>query len=220
MKRAWVALWGFLLVVGIAVAADAQTPPDQVAREAIDKIIRLIKAHRDEYARDHKKLYDMVDREVLQYFDFKAMGRSVLGRYWREANEQQREQFTKEFRDLLVRTYATALLKYTNEEVKFLPYRAPAPEDKTASVRTEVIQPGGPSIQINYSFYRSDQGWKVYDVAIEGVSLVTNYRGAYAEKVRTQGLDPLIASIAEANRKGQVDPNAIAAPKPKQGEKR
>jgi phospholipid transport system substrate-binding protein len=209
MKRALAAMSGLLLVVGVAFA-DVP-PPDRVAREAIDKIIQLIKTHRDEYARDHKKLYDMVEREVLPYFDFRAMSRSVLGRYWREANEQQRERFTREFRDLLVRTYATALLKYTNEQVKFLPFRA-SPEDKTALVRTEVIQAGGgPNIAIHYSFYRSEPGWKVYDVAIEGVSLVTNYRGAYAEKVRTQGLDALIASIADANRRGQADPNAPAA---------
>lgn len=217
MKRALVALSGLLLVVGVAVANVA--PPDQVAREASDKIIKLIKANRDTYARDHKKLYEMVDREILPYFDFRAMSRAVLGRHWREASEEQRERFTKEFRDLLVRTYATALLKYTNEEIKFLPFRAPAADEKTALVKTEVVQPGGPSIPIHYSFYRTDQGWKVYDVAIEGVSLVTNYRGTYAEKVRTQGLDALIASIADANRRGQVDPNA-PAPGGQQGAKR
>lgn len=207
MKRAFVALFGLLL--SFTVAAADVTPPDQIARTAIDKIIQLIKSHKDEYARDHKKLYEMVDREVLQYFDFRAMSRAVLGRYWREASEDQRERFTKEFRDLLVRTYATALLKYTNEEVRFLPFRPT--DEKTALVRTEIIQAGGgPNIPIHYSFFRSEQGWKVYDVAIEGVSLVTNYRGTYAEKARTQGLDALIASISDANRRGQVDKTAPA----------
>ena len=194
-----------------ATAADV-TPPDQLVHQVADRILALIKANRDAYAADHSKLYAMVDREVLPYFDFRVMSRSVLGRYWRQASDAQRDRFVKEFRELLVRTYATALLKYTNEEIRYLPMFA-KPEDKTVLVRTEVVQGGGGSnIPLHYSFYRGNDGWKVYDVSIEGVSLVTNYRSTYGEKIRNQGLDALIASLTEDNRRAQTEG---AAPKKK-----
>jgi len=204
MKRLLTAIFA-LLAVGLVQAAGPA--PDQLVKENVARIIELLKANRDTYARDHKKLYAMVYEQVLPHFDFRVMSRSVLGRYWREASEEQRERFVDEFRDLLVRTYATALLKYTNEEVRYLPFRF-NPNDKTAVVKTEVVQQGGPPIPIHYSFYQTESGWKVYDVAIEGVSLVTNYRSTYATKVKTEGLDALIASMAEAKRRGQVDPKA------------
>ena len=207
MRRALVFLLGLFLSVAV-LGADAEAP-DQLVKKVSDRILQLIKTNKDEYAREPRKLYAMVDREVLPYFDFRVMSRSVLTRYWKDASDEQREKFVKEFRDLLVRTYATALLKYTNQELRILPFRA-APEDKTVLVKSEIVQGGGaPNIAMNYSFYRSDEGWKIYDVAIEGVSLVTNYRTAYAEKVRAQGLDALIASLSEANRRGQVDQTVV-----------
>lgn len=195
----WLGVW---LLGGVAHAATA---PDELVRERTGKIIELLKANKDAYARDHKKLYAMVNEQVLPYFDFRAMSRLVLGRYWREASEDQRDRFTREFRDLLVRTYATALLKYTDEQVLYLPFRN-QPGDKTAVVRTEVKPAGGgPNIPIHYSFYLVDSEWKVYDVVIDGVSLVTTYRGSYAEKIRTQGMGALIASMARSERDDQLN---------------
>jgi phospholipid transport system substrate-binding protein len=131
------------------------------------------------------------------------MARSVLALNWRRASDEQRERFVGEFRELLVRTYATALLKYTNEEIRYLPVFA-KPQDKQVLIRTEVVQGGGgANIPLHYSFYRSDSSWKVYDVSIEGVSLVTNYRSTYAEKVRNDGLDALIASLSADNRRAR-----------------
>ncbi|MFL6624302.1 MAG: phospholipid-binding protein MlaC [Sulfurifustaceae bacterium] len=209
MKRALIIV--FTLCLSFAVRA-AETPPDQLVRQVTDRIIQLIKTNRETYARDYQKLYTMVDKEVLPYFDFRVMSRAVLGRYWREANDEQRDRFVKEFRDLLVRTYATALLKYTNQEIRYLPFRS-NPEDKTVLVRTEVVQAeGGENVPINYSLYRSNEGWKAYDVAVGGVSLVTNYQSVYAEKVRSQGIDALIKSLADANRRGQVDQSVVGKP--------
>ena len=217
MKRTLIAFWILLLAVGIAFAekkpADQTKAPDQLVRETAERILPIIKANRDAYTRDNKKLYELVEKQILPYFDFRAMSKSVLGQAWRNATEEQRERFVKEFKELLVRTYATALLKYTDQEIRYLPFRAPGAEDKTVLVRTEVVQKGGPSIPIHYSFFRSDEGWKVYDIAIEGVSLVTNYRSTYAEKIRAQKLDGLIASLAEANRRGEVQPAAAPVKK-------
>lgn len=195
----------FALVLGIATGAlGADVPPDQLVRERTGKIIELLKANKDAYARDHKKLYAMVNEQVLPYFDFRAMSRLVLGKHWREASDDQRNRFTNEFRDLLVRTYATALLKYTNEEVRYLAFRS-SPGEKTTVVKTEVKQAsGGPNIPIHYSFYLTDASWKVFDVTIDGVSLVTTYRGTYAEKIRNEGMDALIASMKKTEKQDAI----------------
>ncbi len=187
------------LVLALPVLAD-DPPPDQIARATTDKIVVLLKENKDTYAKDHKQLYAMVDENVLPHFDFRAMSRTVLGRYWRQASEEQRQRFVNEFRDLLVRTYATALLKYNNEKIVYLPYRT-IPGDRIATVKSEVRRTdGGPPIAINYSFYHTEAGWKVYDVTIEGASLVTTYQSTYAEQVRRDGLDALIASLAKDNQ--------------------
>jgi len=203
MRRALIAFSIFLVSLSTAAAAADATPPDQLVRQVTERVLALIKANRDEYARDHKKLFTAVDTEVLPYFDFGVMSRSVLALNWRRASDEQRERFVKEFRELLVRTYATALLKYTNEEVRYLPVFA-KPEDKQILVRTEVVQGGGgANIPLHYSFYRANDSWKVYDVSIEGVSLVTNYRTTYGEKVRNSGLDALITTLGDENRRAR-----------------
>lgn len=191
----------FLLSMVFTLAAPAaEVAPDQLAREVTDKIVVLLKANKDLYNRDHRKLYAMVDEHVLPNFDFRAMSRTVLGRYWRTADENQRARFTAEFRDLLVRTYATALLKYNDEKIVYLPFKLTS-GDRTAVVKSEVRRTdGGPPIAINYSFYHTDAGWKVYDVTIEGASLVTTYQSTYAERVQREGLDALIAGLARDNK--------------------
>ena len=197
MKRAIIAAL-VLLIAFLALAAD--TSPDQLAREATDKIVVLLKANKDEYSKDHKKLYAMVDEHVLAQFDFRAMSRTVLGRYWREANEDQRTNFSNEFRNLLVRTYGTALLKYNDEEIVYLPFRM-NPEDRTATVKSEVHRKGGgPPVAIQYNFYRTDKGWKAYDVAIEGASLVSTYQSTFAARVQKEGLGALITSLTQDNK--------------------
>lgn len=205
------------MVFALSVLA-AEVAPDLLAREVTDKIVVLLKANKDMYAKDHKKLYAMVDEHVLPNFDFRAMSRTVLGRYWRTASEEQRTRFTAEFRDLLVRTYATALLKYNDEKIVYLAFRL-SPDDRTTTVKSEVRRTdGGPPIAINYSFYRTDAGWKVYDVTIEGASLVTTYQSTYSERVQREGLDALIARLAQDNKaaaEGKTASNGTKANSPK-----
>ena len=211
MRRALtiVLLIAFGTLTSVTATAD-DVPPDKLVHQVADRILDLIKKNRDDYSTDHSKLYAMVDREVLPYFDFRVMSRSVLGRYWRRADDAQRQRFVKEFRELLVRTYATALLKYTDQKIRYLPVFA-KPDDKTVLVRTEVTQSGsGNNIPMNYSFYHSKDGWKVYDVSIEGVSLVTTYRSTYSEKIRNQGLDALIGGLEQDNRRAQAGGSAPA----------
>lgn len=179
-------------------APTAAAAPDAVVRKTTEDIIASLKKNKATYARDMSKLYAMVDERVLPLFDFERMSQWVLGRYWRQASEDQRSRFVQEFRTLLVRTYATALLNYTDQKVVIQPTQKK--NEREAVVKTEVQQgSGAPAVPIQYSFYKSASDWKVFDVTIDGVSLVANYRGTYASKVKQQGIDGLIASIAASN---------------------
>jgi len=185
-------------VLLLPVTGLAAMQPDELVRTTTDKILKLLRTNHKLYEQDSKKLQEMVYAEILPHFDFTAMSTLVLGRHWRDATAPQREQFTNEFRDLLVRTYSTALLKYSDQEIAYLPYRG-RPEDRSTVVSVEIRQQGRGAVPIpmQYSFYNRDNLWKVYDVTIDGISLVTNYRSTYSEKIKNQGLDALIADLAK-----------------------
>ena len=185
-----------LLILGTPAVRAAVTP-EQLVQQTTNQILETIKAHREVYAKHHDKLYQLAEEKVLPYFDFVRMSQWVLGRNWRTASQEQRTRFVTLFRDLLVRTYSTALLQYTDQKIIYLPVNA-APGSTQMLVRTEVQQSGGaPDIPIYYSFYKNRSGdWKVYDVSIDGVSLVTNYRSVYAEKIRREGMDALLDSLS------------------------
>lgn len=189
-----------LVALFLTVPALAETPPEQIVRETTDEILRIVRADKKSFERDHRKLYKLADEKVLPHFDFVRMSQWVLGRHWRDATPEQRGRFVVEFRDLLVRTYSTALLNYTDQEIVVLPV-ARKPGDEEVTVKTEVRQKGGaPNVPIHYTFYKKGDAWKVYDVSIEGVSLVTNYRSVYATKIREEGLEALLVSMAQSNR--------------------
>ena len=124
-----------------------------------------------------------------------------MGKNWRSANAEQRARFVEEFRLLLIRTYSTAMLEYTDEVINMLPFRDDLSR-KRVTVPMEVVQKGGPSIGMSLSLYQNKQDdWKVYDVKIDGISLVTNYRSSFANEIRSGGMDKLIEDLAERNQK-------------------
>ncbi len=198
-------LFACILLLSLAGVARAEVAPDELVRKTADQILTAIKAHREVYAKDYAKLYKMADEKVLPHFDFRRMSQWVLGRSWKDATLEQRDRFTAEFRDLLVGTYSQALLNYNDQEIVYLPVQR-KPDDTEVTVKTEVKQSGGqPNIPIHYSFYRNKDGvWKVYDITIEGVSLVTNYRSVYATKIRDKGMDALIAEITGNNKQKRM----------------
>ncbi len=209
MKRFIAAAMLAFTIVG-ATAVRAEALPDQTAREVTDEIVKLIKANHDAYSKDYKKLYAMVDQNLLPHFDFRKMAQQVLGPAWRSASEEQRTRFTAEFRDLLVRTYATALLKYTNEEIVYQPLKLAA-GDQIATVKSTIRRGGGaPPIAINYSFFHRDNGWKIYDMAIEGPSIVTTYQRVYSERLQKQSIDQLIETLAQENKRASAGSAAAA----------
>ena len=126
------------------------------------------------------------------------MSQAAMGRYWRDASPDQRERLASEFKELLVRTYATALLSYSGQAVEYLPVRLRA-EAEDVLIPTRVAATGGPPIPVNYRLIRNSDEWKVYDVVIDGISLVTNYRSTFAAEVRRFGVDGLIKRLADRN---------------------
>lgn len=200
MKRFITALL-FGLALNMAVAVAENTDPEALVRETSDRMLVVLKEQHAVIKAEPQRLYELVDDIVLPHFDFERMARWVLGKHWKRASPEQQQRFVAEFRTLLVRTYGTALLDYTDLKINYLPLRmSEGSEDVT--VRTEVMKPGAQPIPINYSMLRRADGWKVYDVAIDGISLVSNYRTDFSNQINTGGLDALIQKLVERNARG------------------
>jgi phospholipid transport system substrate-binding protein len=135
---------------------------------------------------------------IAPHFDFERMSRLVLGKYWRRASPSQQASFPVQFQTLLTRTYATALAAYADQEINYLPERHNDPDDTL--VRTEIVQKGGPPIPVHYRLYRNNDEWKIYDVIIDGISLVTTYRSSFTSEIRRTSLDTLIDNLAQKNQ--------------------
>lgn len=197
MKRVCLIL---CLFASVATGANAAMAPDELVRQTADKVLSELTENREALEQDPERLYKMVDEIVLPHFDFERMSRFVLGKYWRDAGAEQQEAFVAEFRTLLVRTYATALFEYTGQEIVYKPFRHQE-GDKKAIVKTEIQPADGPAIPIEYALAQRGEEWKVFDVRIDGLSLVTNYRSQYGRIVQSQGVDELIASLSEKNER-------------------
>ncbi len=190
---------GILLLAALPVAARASSDSAlQVVHETTERMLSVLKEEKQVIEQNPERIYELVNRIILPHFDFSRMSRWVLGKYWRGATDAQRERFIAEFRTLLVRTYATALLEYSDQKVEYQPVRE-ATDATDVTVRTAVKQPGGFPIPINYSMFFEGGEWKVYDVTIDGVSLVANYRSAFTSQIQRGGLEQLIGLLAQRN---------------------
>jgi phospholipid transport system substrate-binding protein len=207
MTRLLAALAFSALALVAGPAAAEETAPDALVRKSIDEVVALIKADKELQNGNPQKLYALVEEKVLPHFDFSRMTRLAVGRSWAQANDAQKAALTREFQTLLVRTYSTSLSQYRDQTIDVRPAKVAA-GDKDAFVKTVVKQPGGPSIPIDYSMERTDKGWKVYDVVVDGVSLVTTYRGSFNEQIQKSGIDGLVKTLADRNR----SPEAPKAP--------
>ncbi len=166
--------------------------------ETSDQVLAALKSEDEALEENEQRLYSLVEKVVLPHFDFRQMSMRVLGRHWREATQEQRSRFIAQFKTLLVRTYSNALLDYADATVEIQPVRA-AEDARTVMVRTSVEAQGVPSLAINYLMYRAGDAWKVYDVTVEGVSLVITYRSSFSQEIRRNGLDQLIDELASRN---------------------
>lgn len=174
--------------------------PDVLVETTITDLVNELEQRRAELEQDKQKLYKMVEDVVVPHFEIDLIARLVLGKHWRAATEAQRAAFAEEFKRLMIRTYATALFEYTgNEKMEVIPVRLKEGDKKT-TVKTKVILPGAPAVPVNYSFILTkSEVWKIYDVKIDGISLVTTYRSSYNQMVQNKGLDVLIAELKKKN---------------------
>ena len=141
----------------------------------------------------------LVEESIVPSIDFRRLSRLTLGKYWRAASTEQRNRFTSEFKQLLIRTYTTSLKAYSGQQIEYIPLKE-ASDGKRSTVRTKLHQPNGPPVTVDYSLYKTPTGWKIYDVTIEGISLAVNYRSSFGQEIRTQGLDTLIQHLASRNQ--------------------
>ena len=197
MLRFLALLWCsfMLLAAGPAHAASAPDAPDVIVKTSVDEVLAAIRQNKDP-----RKLNEIAEAKVLPYFDFTEMTRLALGRNWSRASSSQQKALEQAFRTLLVRTYTTALSRSTGEaRVTVKPATVRAGEDDTV-VRTTAVEPGSKPIQIDYRMRKTSAGWKVYDVVVENLSLVTNYRGSFQSEISRSGIDGLIKVIEDKNR--------------------
>lgn len=191
------------LVAASGAAAQQEQQEQQGPQELVESTASLVlgklKEQRELLQKEPTRIYGLVNEYIVPHFDFERMSSWVLGKYWRRATPEQKARFTEEFKTLLVRTYASSLLEYVDQDITYLPLRG-NPASGEVTVRSEIQQPGGFPIPVTYDLYKPDGAWKVYDVAIDNVSLVANYRTSFARKIRQDGLDALISQLAERNR--------------------
>ena len=187
-----------LLVALVPALAFAQEGPDAMVKRISDEVLAIIKQDKDLQAGNPAKVVELAEQKVLPHFDFTRMTRLAVGRNWAQASDAQKEALTKEFRTMLVRTYSTSLTAYRNQTIEVKPTKM-SPADKETVVRTQVLQQGGPPIPIDYSMEKADSGWKVYDVVIDGASLVTTYRGTFNDQIQKGGIDGLLKTLQERN---------------------
>jgi phospholipid transport system substrate-binding protein len=190
----------FVVIAGLlaAVVQAEDLAPDVLVKSISEEVIAIIKQDKEIQAGNPKKIADLVETKILPHFDFVRMTRIAMARNWRLASPEQQKELTKEFRTLLVRTYSTALTSYRDQVIEFKPLRA-RPDDTEVTVRSEVRQPGTQPVSIDYEMEKTPDSWKVYDVTIGGVSLVTTYRETFAAEVREHGVDGLIKSLVSKN---------------------
>lgn len=197
MKRLLLA--AALAVLPIAPALAQALAPDMLVQTVTNEVIGIIKQDKEIQAGDTRKTTALVEQKVLPHFDFARMTALAMGANWRRATPEQQKLLVEQFRTLLVRTYSTALTAYRDQTIEFRPLRA-QPGDTEVTVRSEVKQSGTQPVTIDYSMAKSNDAWKVYDVSVGGVSLVTTYRETFAAEVRNAGVEGLIKSLADKNR--------------------
>jgi phospholipid transport system substrate-binding protein len=178
-----------------SISADPVAPviesPVALLERTSQQVIKILREDRELLIAEPDRVYKIVDDYILPHLDQVTMAKLALGKNWKKASKQQKRDFVEAFRDLLVRTYSKSLIEFKDQEIRYFPVHL-APDSNRTSVRAEVIQPGGPSIPLAYRMRIKDNAWKVYDIKIDGISLVTSYRGTFTQEIRKSGIDGLL----------------------------
>jgi phospholipid transport system substrate-binding protein len=195
---------GLLGLMLAAAPAMAQKAPDELVRSVADDVLKVMRQDRELRAGSQSKMAELIEEKIAPHFDFERMTRLAVGKNWRQATPEQQKSLVQEFRNLLVRSYSAAYSAYKELTVEVKPLKL-QPNDEDVQVRTLIKLPGdAPPVSVDYSMYKSPASWKVYDVVVDGVSLVTTYRSSFADQIRQSGIDGLVKSLQELNsRKAQ-----------------
>jgi len=208
MKSKFALRFLFLVIFGLvfapAILADDEHPAMKLVKNTTAEIKSKIRENDAAIKKDDTVLYDLVDKIVLPHFDFKKMSSWVLGKNWRKADDKQKKEFTDQFSRLLVRTYSKALYDNIEQQIDFLPIRG-KPQPDEIVIRTEIPQKAGFPIPIDYKMHLNNNEWKVYDVVIDNLSLVANYRTSFNQEIKEAGIDKLIAKLADRNKEPVAD---------------
>jgi phospholipid transport system substrate-binding protein len=190
----------FLFAVLPSLVQAQTVAPDVLVKTITDEVTAALKKDRDIQAGDAKKAADLIEAKIVPHFNFTRMARIAMARNWRSATPEQQKELASEFKTLLVRTYSTALVNYREQRIDYKPLRA-KPDDSEVTVKSDVKPVGSTQpVTIDYELEKTDKGWKIYDVKVDGISLVTTYRDTFATEVREHGVDGLIKSLAAKNR--------------------
>jgi phospholipid transport system substrate-binding protein len=197
MKR----LFSLILVLTLCLSSAwaQEDSPDALIQKITEDVLSIVRQDKDIQSGDTKKAIKLIDEKVLPHLDFHRMTALALGKDWKKAAPEQQERLVQEFQTLLVRTYSNALSGYRDQTIRYKPSNRPAGETNV-TVKAEILQPGGRSIPLDYSVEKGPSGWKIHDVIVAGVSLVTNYRSAFTQEVRDNGIDGLIKKLVEKNQ--------------------
>jgi phospholipid transport system substrate-binding protein len=191
-------LFAFMLAAAFAPLSLAQEAPDALVKRVTLEVVGIIKADPKIQAGDQARIREVIETKLLPNFDFERMTALAMGRNWRNATPEQQKQLVEQFRTLLVRTYSGALNQYRDQAFDFKPLRAD-PASGDVVVKTEVLRQGQSPVQLDYGMVRKDSVWRVYDVIVGGVSLVTNYRDDFASQIQQGGIDGLIKTLTAKN---------------------
>lgn len=213
---AWViaslAMFGF--TPSFAAENAAGLGPHELVTKVAQDTLKELDANRAEYRKNPSKVRELVDKTMLPHFDTRYAAQLVLAKHWRTASKQQQERFVEAFYQTLLQNYGEALLEFTPDRLKILPFQGD-PNAKTATVRSEIRRDNGQRVPVNYSLRQTPQGWKAYDVQIEGISYVKSFRTDFGAEIEQKGLDSVIARLEQQIASGTVKkPNEAAAKKP------
>ena len=193
----------FSLILGLLLLSTSvfaqEDSPDALIKKVTEDVLTIVRQDKDIQSGNTKKAIELVEAKVLPNFNFVHMTALAMGKDWNKATPEQRKQLSEEFKTLLVRTYSNALTGYKDQTVRYKPTKMQA-GDAEVVVKTEVVQSGNKPIQLDYSMEKLAEGWKVYDVIVAGVSLVTNYRDTFGQEVRANGVDGLVKMISNKNK--------------------
>ncbi len=195
MKRTLHLVFGWLLFIAAFTSMAAAIGPDELIKQTSEKVLSALDENKEKYKDQPEELFKLVNDIILPHLDFRAMSKLALGKNWRKASHEQQDRFVDAFKTMLIRTYSKSLTEYAGQQITFLPYRPPAEGKRTTKVKTVIDQGTGPDIPIIYSLRIKNDIWKVYDIKIDGISLVTNYRHSFASDIHKVGMDGLIEQL-------------------------